>query len=111
MPTMFDITRACALQKEQNACAPVNYNKLVTSGNDPNITKAMQYSQYIRNSRPKTQYSSDAGAKLAQQGITFKAFFSPILVSLQFTNLKEFNMPREKVFSRSKVIKLNQFSL
>jgi hypothetical protein len=103
MPTMFDITRACALQHEKNMCAPVNYNKVVTNGNDPSITKAMQYSQYVRNSKPKTQYTSDAAARLAQQGITFKSFFSPVLVSLQFTNLKEFNMPREKVFSRTNV--------
>ena len=103
MPTMFDITKACALQHEQNMCAPVNYSKFATGGNDPSITKAMQYSQYVRNSKPRTQYTSDAAARLAQQGITFKAFYSPILVSLQFTNLKEFNMPREKVFSRSNV--------
>jgi phospholipase/lecithinase/hemolysin len=103
MPSMFDITRACELQNQQNSCAPVNYNKVVTGGNDPSITKAMRYSQYVRNSKPRTEYSSDAAARLAQQGITFKSFFSPILVSLQFTNLKEFNMPREKVFSRTNV--------
>ena len=103
MPSMFDITRACELQKQQNTCAPVNYNKMVTSGNDPSITKAMRYSQYVKNASPKTVYTSDAAARLAQQGITFKSYFSPILVSLQFTNLKEFNMPREKVFSRSNV--------
>jgi len=103
MPTMFDITRACQLQNQQNSCAPVNYNKLVTSGNDPSITKAMRYSQYIRNATPKTEYASDAAARLAQRGITFKITYSPILVSLQFTNLKEFNMPREKVFSRNNI--------
>jgi hypothetical protein len=103
MPTMFDIARACSLQHHNNSCAPVNYNKLVTSGNNPTITKAMRYSQYVKSAKPKTQYSSDAAARLARQGITFKAYFSPILVSLQFTNLKQFNMPREKVFSRSNV--------
>jgi hypothetical protein len=100
---MFDIAKSCELQRQQNICAPVNYSKIVTSGNDPSITKAMQYSQYVRNAKPKTTYVSDAGARLAQQGITFRSFFTPILVSLQFTNLKEFNMPREKVFSRSNV--------
>ena len=97
---MFDIVKTCELQKN---CAAVNYNKVVTSGNDPSVTKAMQYSQYVRNSSPKTVYTTDAAARLAQQGLTFKPYFSPILVSLQFTNLKQFNMPREKVFSRSNV--------
>ena len=63
----------------------------------------MQYSQYIRNSKPKTVYTSNAGARLTQQGITFQSKFNPVLVSLQFTNLKQFNMPREKVFSRTDV--------
>ena len=103
MPSMFDITRACALQKQQNTCAPVNYNKMVTGGNDPSITKAMQYSQYVKNASPKTVYTSNAGARLTQQGITFQSKFNPVLVSLQFTNMKQFNMPREKVFSRNYV--------
>jgi len=100
---MVDITRACAMQHQQNMCAPVNYNHLTTAGNDPSISTAMKYSQYVRNTKPHTVYASNAAARLAQQGITFRAYYSPILVSLQFTNLKEFNMPREKVFSRNNV--------
>ena len=99
MPVFYNINQIC--QQQQCEKAQINYNSLITGGNDPSITKAMRYSQYIRNSKPKTIYNSDAAARLAQQGITFRPFFSPILVSLQFTNLKEFNMPREKVFSRS----------
>ena len=57
---MFDITKACELQ---NSCTPVNYNKVVTGGNDPSITNAMRYSQYVRNSKPRTVYSSDAQLK------------------------------------------------
>jgi hypothetical protein len=30
-------------------CFPVQYNKLVTGGNDPTITKKMRYSQIINN--------------------------------------------------------------
>jgi hypothetical protein len=101
MPTMFDIVRTCELQKQQQLlCGPANYSKVVTGGNDPSITKAMRYSQYVQNSKPRTQYVSSAEARLAAQGITFRAYLKPILVSLQFTNLKTFNMPREKVFSR-----------
>jgi len=64
----------------------------------------MRYSQYVQNAKPKTVYvSGSAAAGLDSQGITFQSYFSPVLVSLQFTNLKQFNMPREKVFSRTNV--------
>ena len=40
----------------------INYNKVKTGGNDPTISKAMAYSQYIRTSQSKsvsyTQYYS-----------------------------------------------------
>ena len=104
MPNMFDIVRSCELQKQQkqqNLCGPVNYSKLVTGGNDPSISKAMRYSQYVQNAKPHTEYATSAAERLAAQGITFNPYRSPILVSLQFTNLKLFNMPREKTFSRN----------
>ena len=101
MPTMFDIVKKC----HENKCAPVNYSKVVTSGNDPTITKSMRYSQYISTAKPKTTYASDTAATgLAARGLTFQANFSPLLISLQFTNLKDFSMPREKVFSRNNII-------
>jgi len=88
-------------------CNHVGYNKIVTGGNDPSISKAMQYSQYIKNSKPKTIYNSTAAQSLAAQGITYNPYFSPILVSLQFTNLKQFNLPRLQVFSKSIRIRAN----
>jgi hypothetical protein len=99
MPNMYDIVKVCEQRRVEKPFIKV------TSGNDPTISTAMRYSTYIENTTPKTQYVSSAGARLASQGITFVPILSPILVSLQFTNLKQFNMPRLKVFSR--VIKLN----
>ena len=43
---MFDIAKFC--QGENATCNNVGYNKLVTSSNDPSITKSMRYSQYLR---------------------------------------------------------------
>jgi len=81
-------------------CMPMNYSNITTSGNDPNITKASRYTQYVQTAKPKTVYVTSATTGLAAKGITFQAYSSPILVSLQFTNLKDFSMPREKIFSR-----------
>lgn len=81
-------------------CMPMNYSNITTAGNDPNITRASRYTQYIQTAKPKTVYVTSASSGLAAKGITFQAYSSPILVSLQFTNLKSFNMPREKIFSR-----------
>ena len=97
---MNNIMNTCAIQKQ---CGPVNYSKVVTGGNDPLITKRLRYSQYIHNTMPRTVYNSTAAERLAAQGITYKSYFSPVLVSLEFTNLKQFNLPREKVFSRTTV--------
>jgi len=87
--------------KGNTTCNNIGYNKIVTGGNDPTISKAMKYSQYVQNSKPKTIYNSTAAQSLAAQGITYNPYFSPILVSLQFTNLKQFNLSRLQVFSKS----------
>lgn len=100
MNSMNNIDEIC---RQQN-CTNIQYNKLVTSGNDPSITKAMRYSQYVQNANPKRVYvSGSASSGLAAGGITFHSYFSPVLVSLQFTNLKDFNMSRYKTFSRTNV--------
>ena len=44
---VFDIIKYC---NEKN-CEKAKYAKLVTGGNDPSITKAMKYSQYVNNSK------------------------------------------------------------
>jgi hypothetical protein len=100
MPAMFDIIKTCELQK----CHQKKIHKnMETSTNNPNMTKAMQYSQYLRTATPRTHYVTSATAGLASEGITFVSLYKPILVSLRFTNLKEFNMPRLKTFSRINV--------
>jgi hypothetical protein len=101
MPSMFDIVKSC---HDKKLCAPVNYSKLETGGNNPNFTMATIYTNYVRRAHPKKVFvSGDANTGLAAKGITFHSEFSTILVSLQFTNLKQFNMPRLKVFSRTNV--------
>lgn len=60
---MDNITKYCNSHKNGNnafiylnninsmkmTCFPVQYNKLVTGGNDPTITKRMRFSQIINN--------------------------------------------------------------
>ena len=49
----------CNLNNLTTYCNTVNnkkliqYNKLVTSGNDPSISKAMRFSQYVKSSKTK----------------------------------------------------------
>ena len=51
----FDILQWCADNKGRHAIdANVQYAKQATGGNDPSITKAMRYSQYVRNAKPKS---------------------------------------------------------
>jgi 4-aminobutyrate aminotransferase-like enzyme len=52
---MFDILQWCADNRGRQALdANVQYEKQATGGNDPSITKAMRYSQYVRNAKPKS---------------------------------------------------------
>lgn len=46
-PIKFDIAKYC------KKCPPVEYTKLATSGNNPHITKAMRYAEYVRNAKPR----------------------------------------------------------
>ena len=49
----FDILQWCTDNKGRQALdANVQYAKHATGGNDPSITKAMRYAQYVRNSTP-----------------------------------------------------------
>lgn len=49
----FDILQWCADNKGRQALDKnVQYEKQATGGNDPSITKAMRYAQYVRNSKP-----------------------------------------------------------
>jgi len=100
MPTMYDIVKVCEQQRLANT---IHHSRFVSGGNDPTITKPHRYTTYIQTAKPRTFYVSSATAGLASDGITFESYFSPVLVALQFTNLKEFNMPRLKIFSRINV--------
>ncbi len=42
--TMYDIDKLCKTKQE---CADVQYLKVATGGNDPRMSKAMRYSQYV----------------------------------------------------------------
>ena len=47
---IFDIGKFCQDKKcQQN----IRYNRLKTGGNDPSMSAAMRYSQYIRSIKPK----------------------------------------------------------
>lgn len=50
--TTFDINKFCNGEKAK--CNNVGYNRVVTSTNDPSISKKLRYSQYIRTTRVKT---------------------------------------------------------
>ena len=46
MPSMFDINKYC---KDKNCAASnVSYKKIVTSGNNPQKSSKMIYSEYVR---------------------------------------------------------------
>lgn len=50
----FDILQWCADNRGRQAIdANVQYAKQATGGNDPSITKAMRYAQYVRNAKPR----------------------------------------------------------
>jgi hypothetical protein len=49
----FDILQWCADNRGRQALdSNVQYAKKATGGNDPSITKAMRYAQYVRNAKP-----------------------------------------------------------
>ena len=53
MYNTFDINKFCSNRPT------VGYNKLVTTGNNPKLSKAMQYSQYLRTKKPcKVNYNN-----------------------------------------------------
>jgi hypothetical protein len=58
--TMFDIVKFCqkhpgsAQNNGVNSCTAIQYSKVVTSGNDPSMSKSMRYSQLVKNAKPNT---------------------------------------------------------
>ena len=51
-----DNQRASTSSKTVATCSSVQYNKINTGGNDPTISKKMQYAQYIRTSKSQTGF-------------------------------------------------------
>jgi hypothetical protein len=49
LTTNRDFDKQCMIQK---VCGKVEYSKVVTSGNDPSITKRKLYSQYVTSKKP-----------------------------------------------------------
>ena len=61
---MFNINEYC---KKKTCLEKVEYNKVATGGNNPKLSKAMRYAEYIRNAKPKT--SSFTDQQLVNKGI------------------------------------------
>jgi len=61
---MFNINDYC----QKKTCIKVDYNKIATSGNNPHLSKAMRYAEYIRNTKAKT-ISPPADQQLLAKGI------------------------------------------
>jgi hypothetical protein len=52
---LFDIIKFCQDKKcQQN----IQYNRLKTGGNDPSMSAAMRYAQYVRSTKPKANQST-----------------------------------------------------
>jgi len=106
-----------------------------TAGNNPTITKASRYSEYVNTVTPKNKYTSgNAMSRLQKQGIisvqtedeakalgidtvdvepnfvkyTFRQPKTKI-ASLKFTNLNSFNADRVIVFSKNQINSLSIF--
>lgn len=67
--SMYDIVKICKTKKE---CAEVEYLKVATGGNDPTISKAMRYSQYVQTQTPQIVIDYKTPAPLPMQPSTFK---------------------------------------
>ena len=52
---LFDIIKFCQDRKcQQN----IQYNRLKTGGNDPSMSAAMRYAQYVRGTKPRSNQST-----------------------------------------------------
>jgi hypothetical protein len=76
-----------------------NYLKVVTGGNDPSISKRMQYSQYVRNASPKTIFTTNNQAMLEAKGLVFAPTHKTISsLSLTFNANTNKNISNKKIF-------------
>ena len=63
----FDIIQWCNGIKSNQTCqSNVQYEKQATGGNDPSITKAMRYAQYVRNAKPHNNNTANTTATQSQ---------------------------------------------
>jgi hypothetical protein len=97
---MNNIINYCDNKKK---CETAGYSKMVTGGNDPTISQRMLYSSYVGRAKSHTNYA-DVYASLDNQGLVFTPVSNTVLVSLKFTNARQLNIPRLKVFSLNRAV-------
>jgi len=61
---MFNIVKFC-----ENNRNNASYLKVVTSGNNPQISQRMRYSQYVKSNKYRNVNTSTVEAQLAARGI------------------------------------------
>jgi len=79
-----------------NKC-PVGYNKLVTSGNDPSITKSKQLRQFVNTNRP-TPFYPNAHGFLDDRGLTYVPFVKILPVRDKTYIQNDIIFPRDKIY-------------
>ena len=79
-----------------NKC-PVSYSKLVTSGNDPSITKSQQLRQFVNTNRP-TPFYPNAYGFLEDRGLTYTPFVKVIPVPASTYIQNDIIFPRDKIY-------------
>jgi hypothetical protein len=79
-----------------NKC-PVNYNKLVTSGNDPRITESQRLRQYVNTNRPTPFYPNVHGF-LDDRGLTYVPFVKILHVRDKTYIQNDIIFPRDKIY-------------
>ena len=80
--SMFNIAKFC---KEQKDCANVEYFKVATAGNDPSISKAMRYSQYVNTQKGKTVQIS---VPISEQPNNPASIFTQVITRFRGTGYK-----------------------
>jgi len=75
----------------------VEYINLKTSGNDPKITKAQRYSQYVRTAKTVKHYE-DPYTYLDNRGLVYKSYFSQTIVPPSTFIDNDIVFPREQFF-------------
>jgi hypothetical protein len=65
LPENDPIRVFCQKQAKMKMCMPVLYNKIVTGGNDPQVTQAQLYAHAVRSRKHRTIYPYRNGGNTA----------------------------------------------